>query len=43
VNTCCGVAPLRRAISDTTAPVASVSSTIRALSSSDHPGDCQRR
>ncbi|MGY2803854.1 hypothetical protein ACVIHF_000584 [Bradyrhizobium sp. USDA 4506] len=33
VNTCCGVSPCRRAISETTAPGTSVSSTIRALSS----------
>ncbi|MGX1428754.1 hypothetical protein AB7M59_009248 [Bradyrhizobium elkanii] len=32
VNTCCGVGPCRRAISETTAPGTSVSSTIRALS-----------
>lgn len=33
VNTCCGGSPCRRAISETTAPGTSVSSTIRALSS----------
>ncbi len=33
VNTCCGVSPCRRAISETTAPGTSVSSAIRALSS----------
>ncbi|SDF02803.1 hypothetical protein SAMN05216337_1042100, partial [Bradyrhizobium brasilense] len=33
VNTCCGVSRCRRAISETTAPGTSVSSTIRALSS----------
>ena len=33
VNTCCGVSPCRRAISETTAPGTSVSSMIRALSS----------
>src|SRR5208282_2951288 len=35
VNTCCGVNPYRRATCDTTAPGASVSSTTRALSSSE--------
>jgi len=34
-KTCCGVSPCRRAISDTTAPGTSVSSTIRAFSSPD--------
>lgn len=36
VNSCCGVNPLRRATRDTTAPGASVSSTTRALSSSEN-------
>ena len=35
-NTCCGVAPCRRAICETTAPGANVSSTMRAFSSRDH-------
>src|SRR5215203_834954 len=35
-NSCCGKSPCRRATSDTTAPGASVSSTMRALSSTDH-------
>jgi hypothetical protein len=35
VNTCCGVSPCWRATSETTAPATSVSSTIRALSSSE--------
>ena len=35
-NTCCGVSPCRRATSETTAPGTSVSSMIRALSSSEN-------
>ena len=35
-NSCCGVSPCRRAISETTAPGASVSSMIRALSSAEN-------